>query len=100
MLAISFGMSVMGGCVETTPQQAGSVLIKGSETLQPLVAMCAEDFMSKHPHVDVVVQGGGSGTGIAALFHGTVDICMAPRDLTTKELSMRPVTVSGCENMR
>ena len=53
--------------------------------MQPLVAMCAEDFMSKHPHVDVVVQGGGSGTGISALFNGTVDICMASRDLTNKE---------------
>jgi phosphate transport system substrate-binding protein len=41
--------------------------------------------MSKHPHVDVVVQGGGSGTGVAALFNGTVDICMSPRDLSDKE---------------
>jgi ABC-type amino acid transport substrate-binding protein len=77
-------MSVMGGCVETAPQHTGSVLIKGSETMQPLVAMCAEDFMSKHPQVDVMVQGGGSGTGIAALFDGTVDIGMASRDLTPK----------------
>lgn len=41
--------------------------------------------MSKHPHVEVVVQGGGSGTGISALFHGTVDICMSSRDLSDKE---------------
>ncbi len=83
--AIALGTSVLGSCVNTSPQPSGSVLIKGSETMQPLVALCAEDFMSKHPHVDVVVQGGGSGTGIAAVLHGTVDIGMASRDLSAKE---------------
>src|SRR5258708_34429976 len=47
--------------------------------------MCAEDFMARHPHIDVMVQGGGSGTGIAALLHGTVDIAMASRELSDKE---------------
>jgi ABC-type phosphate transport system substrate-binding protein len=27
--------------------------------------MWAEDFMSRRPHIDVIVQGGGSGVGIA-----------------------------------
>lgn len=85
LLSIALGLSVLGGCAKGTPHQTGSVLIKGSETMQPLVTMCAEDFMSKHPHVDVVVQGGGSGTGIAALFNGTVDIGMSSRDLSDKE---------------
>lgn len=83
--AAALGVSGLGGCVETTPQRAGSVLIKGSETMQPLVTLCAEAFMATHPHVDVIVQGGGSGTGIAALLHGTVDIGMASRGLSDKE---------------
>lgn len=85
LLTLIFAMNGMGGCAETSPPHPGLVLIKGSETIQPWITMCAEDFMSKHPHRDVVVQGGGSGTGIAALFHGTVDIGMVSRDLTDKE---------------
>jgi phosphate transport system substrate-binding protein len=69
----------------TPPPQVGSVQLKGSETLRPLLTMCAEDFMARHPHIDVMVQGGGSGTGIAALLQGTVDIGMASRALSDKE---------------
>jgi phosphate transport system substrate-binding protein len=47
--------------------------------------MSAEDFMTRRPQVDVIVQGGGSGTGIAALLHGTADIGMASRELSEKE---------------
>jgi phosphate transport system substrate-binding protein len=47
--------------------------------------MCAEDFMTRHPHIDVMVQGGGSGAGIAALLQGTADIGMASRELSDKE---------------
>jgi phosphate transport system substrate-binding protein len=84
-LALVFVITWLGGCVETATQQPGSVLVKGSETMQPLVAMCAEQFMSKHSHTDVIVQGGGSGTGLSALFHGTVDISMVSRDVSNKE---------------
>jgi phosphate transport system substrate-binding protein len=47
--------------------------------------MSAEDFMTRRPQVDVIVQGGGSGTGIAALLHGTANIGMASRELSEKE---------------
>jgi phosphate transport system substrate-binding protein len=50
-----------------------------------ICSMCAEDFMSRRPHIDVIVQGGGSGVGISALLHGMVDVAMASRQLTTKE---------------
>ena len=38
--------------------------------------------MTRRPHIDVIVQGGGSGMGIAALLHGMVDIGMASRELS------------------
>jgi len=41
--------------------------------------------MSKHPESDIVVRGGGSGDGIAALLHGMTDIGMASRDISAKE---------------
>lgn len=85
LLSIALGTQGLAGCINRASQHAGSVVIKGSETMQPLVTQCAEAFMSTHPHADVVVQGGGSGTGIAALLQGTVDIGMASRGLSDKE---------------
>jgi ABC-type phosphate transport system substrate-binding protein len=84
-LTIILLMSLLTSCQERHSPQTGSVQLKGSETLRPLLTMCAEDFMTRRPHVDVMVQGGGSGTGIAALLHGTTDIGMASRELSEKE---------------
>jgi ABC-type phosphate transport system substrate-binding protein len=84
-LTILIVMSLLTSCQERYPSQTGSVQLKGSETLRPLLTMCAEDFMTRRPHIDVMVQGGGSGTGIAALLHGTADIGMASRELSEKE---------------
>jgi phosphate transport system substrate-binding protein len=84
-LTVIFVMSLLTSCQERHSSQPGSVQLKGSETLRPLLTMCAEDFMTRRPHVDVIVQGGGSGTGIADLLHGIADIAMASRELSEKE---------------
>jgi phosphate transport system substrate-binding protein len=78
-------MNLLVSCQERHAAQTGSVQLKGSETLWPWVTMCAEDFMTRRPHIDVVLQGGGSGVGIAALLNGTADIGMASRELSEKE---------------
>ena len=84
-LATMLVLSLLTSCQERYPPQTGSIQLKGSETLRPLLTMCAEDFMARRPHIDVMVQGGGSGGGIAALLHGMVDVAMASRELTAKE---------------
>ena len=53
--------------------------------MRPAVTACAEDFMTKNPQADVVVRGGGSGDGVAALLHGIVDIGMTSRELSQRE---------------
>ncbi len=40
----------------------------------------------EHPEVRISVSGGGSGTGIAALLNGTVDIANASRPIKPEEL--------------
>ncbi len=62
-----------------------SIVIKGSDTMVHLVTEWAETYMGQHPDVDISVTGGGSGTGIAALLNGTVDICAASRDMSAEE---------------
>ena len=65
--------------------QSGSVQVLGSESMRPAVTACAEDFMTRNPDADIIVKGGGSGDGVAALLHGLVDIGMTSRELSQRE---------------
>lgn len=42
--------------------------------------------MQLHPEVRISVTGGGSGTGIAAMINGTVDIANASREMKPEEI--------------
>lgn len=64
---------------------AGSVEVKGSTTVLPLMQKCAEAFMAANKGVNVSISGGGSSEGIKALIDGTCDIAMASRDIKDKE---------------
>ncbi|MEA2101142.1 MAG: PstS family phosphate ABC transporter substrate-binding protein [Thermodesulfobacteriota bacterium] len=62
------------------------ITIKGSTTVLPIAQLAAEEFMDAHPEVDISVQGGGSGMGIASLLDGTTEIATASRKIKAKEL--------------
>mgnify|MGYP001812897140 FL=1 len=59
---------------------------KGSDTLVNVAQAWAEEYQTVNPAVVVAVSGGGSGTGIAALINGTVDIANASRSIKDKEI--------------
>ena len=65
--------------------QAGTVSIKGSDTMVVLGQRWAEEYMKKHPETTIQVTGGGSGTGISALINGTTEICEASRSMKDAE---------------
>jgi len=58
---------------------------KGSDTMVNLALAWAEAYGQIHPEVEVAVTGGGSGTGIAALINGTVDMANASRAIKDEE---------------
>jgi len=59
---------------------------KGSDTLVNVAQAWAETYYrSVKPTVAIAVSGGGSGTGIAALINGTVDIANSSRDIHADE---------------
>jgi phosphate transport system substrate-binding protein len=68
-----------------TAASAGSVTIKGSDTMVLLGQRWAEQYMAKVPGTSIQVTGGGSGTGISALINGTTDICQASRAMSEAE---------------
>jgi phosphate transport system substrate-binding protein len=61
---------------------------KGSDTLVNVAQAWAEAYQKVDPEVAVAVSGGGSGTGIAALINGTVDIANASRKMKDKEIQL------------
>lgn len=60
---------------------------KGSDTIVNLALAWAERYQAMHPNVRISVTGGGSGTGIAALINGTVDIANASRQIKEEEIA-------------
>lgn len=63
-----------------------SIQNKGSDTLVNLALAWAEEYRIVDPGVSIAVTGGGSGTGIASLINGTVDIANASRKMKQKEI--------------
>lgn len=85
-LVIVTGCSRPGTITPTGDEMAGSFKIIGSNTVTPLTAVWAEEFMKTYPEVNIAVSGPGSGAGIAALINGTTDICQASRPIKQKEI--------------
>ena len=83
--AVLVGIFRFSGDAENVTLPSGSVQVSGSETMRPVVTACAADFMIRNPKADVIVKGGGSGDGIAALLHGMVDVGMTSRELSRRE---------------
>jgi len=66
--------------------QAGTITVKGSDTLVILAQKWAEVYMGKNSSTKIQVTGGGSGTGFAALQNQTTDLCDASRKIKAKEI--------------
>jgi len=71
---------------QSSPDTTAYIENKGSDTIVNLALAWAEQYQSEHPDVRISVTGGGSGTGIAALINGTVDIANASRQIKAEEI--------------
>ncbi|MGE5138619.1 MAG: PstS family phosphate ABC transporter substrate-binding protein [Rudaea sp.] len=84
----------IAGCAPRQSASSGStsgatrgIENKGSDTLVNVALAWAEAYMKLHPEVRISVTGGGSGTGIAAMINGTVDIANASREMKKEEIA-------------
>ena len=77
----------IAGAIGAAPAlaMAGTVTVKGSDTMVVLGQRWAEEYMKKNPKTTIQVTGGGSGTGISALINGTTDVCEASRAMKDAE---------------
>lgn len=82
VMAVAAGIALLAGGFAFA---AKNITIKGSTTVLPISQACAEVFMNQHADIDISVQGGGSGVGIASVIDGTADIGDASRPAKDKE---------------
>lgn len=80
------------GCSSNSSGENGSqktersvIRNKGSDTMVNLAQAWAEEYDEVSTTISVEVSGGGSGTGVAALINGTVDIANCSRQIKEKE---------------
>ena len=95
-LAVLVCGSVIIGCSPTDSNNNNNVAVKdrahvtiknkGSDTIVNLAQAWAETYTGITSTASVEVSGGGSGTGVAALINGTVDIANCSRQIKPKEL--------------
>ena len=65
---------------------AGSVSIKGSDSMLILNQAWAEAYCNVNSNVNIAVTGGGSSIGITAFMNGVADICAASRPMKKSEI--------------
>jgi len=87
-------VGILLGAISCSPQSSSGEALsepysiienKGSDTIVNLALAWAERYQTINPKVQLSVTGGGSGTGIAALINGTVDIANASRKMKDEE---------------
>jgi len=76
-----------GSAAPAAANQSRAIQNKGSDTLVNLALAWAERYRNIKPEVAIAVTGGGTGTGLAALINGTVDIANASRKMKDDEIA-------------
>jgi phosphate transport system substrate-binding protein len=71
-----------------------SLSLSGAWALYPLAVRWQEEFLKTHPGVNVDVQAGGAGKGIADVLAGVVDIGMVSREINPAEIEKGAVPLA------
>lgn len=83
---LGLSLAACGGSNEPVGKNGEtSLTIQGSDTMEHLTANWAEQFMKTHKGVQAHVRAGDTGSGIASLIDGTIDLAAASRELTDEE---------------
>lgn len=86
LLLVLFTTSCQQSSVGAADDQDGTAIENvGSDTMVNLALAWAEAYAGLHPDVRLSVTGGGSGTGLASLINGTIELANASRSIKSEE---------------
>lgn len=87
---VAVNMILFCSCQSTAENgvQGSAIENVGSDTIVNLALAWAEAYAQLYPEVRLSVTGGGSGTGIASLINGTIDIANASRQIKSEEVEL------------
>lgn len=97
VLILGVVSALAGGCSRASEPEKTVIQNTGSDTMVNLAQAWAEEYARVDPTVSVEVSGGGSGTGIAALINGTVDIANCSRRFEPSEIEQAKQKHGGRE---
>lgn len=95
LLAILIGLT---GCANNN---SNKITVVGSSAMQLLAEQAGNDYRLSHPDSNIVVQGGGSGTGLSQVQAGAVEIgtsdvfAETQKEIDAKKLQNHLVAVVG-----
>lgn len=92
-LALALTPALAGGLA-----LAAEISVSGSTTVLPVMQKAGEAFMNENPGVELMIAGGGSGSGIKALAEGLADVAMASRDI--KDNEVKDARANGVDPVR
>jgi phosphate transport system substrate-binding protein len=85
-LTLSLGACGGGASNEGTGNElAGTIVVSGSSTVQPITSLVAELFREDNPGVAITVDGPGTGDGFALFCAGQTDVSDASRAIHEDE---------------
>ncbi|MBA1395019.1 phosphate ABC transporter substrate-binding protein, partial [Lactobacillus sp. XV13L] len=88
---------LLAGCSKNQKK----ITIVGSSALQPLIEQAASDYHLSHLDSNIIVQGGGSGTGLSQVQAGAVEVgtsdvfAETQKGIDAGKLADYPVAVVG-----
>lgn len=78
----------------SAPAAGGRLTLSGAWALYPLAVRWQEEFKKTHPGVNIDVQAGGAGKGVADALAGVADIGMVSREIHPAEFEKGAVAVA------
>jgi phosphate transport system substrate-binding protein len=87
LILITSGCNLISPTPVTTPVDTNYIQNKGSDTMVNLALAWAERYQDIRSDIRIAVSGGGTGTGIASLINGTVDLANASRRISPEEIN-------------
>ncbi len=84
--AMMTGMAAMLLAAGTAMAGGGSeIVVDGSTTVGPIAKAFAENYMAKHPEVNITVSESGSGNGAKSLINAACDVATMSRPMKGSE---------------